>query len=95
MLWVAAGGKSFFVTFAALSSAGTAGRNNSVIVVIAPLKAQITEQVAKANALFKTAGSTATAVELSGDNRHAHNDILNKLQLRNDMRLLYSASLIA
>ena len=83
------------MTFAALSSAGTAGRDHSVIVVIAPLKAQITEQVAKANALFKTAGSTAKAVELSGDNRHAHKDILNQLQLRNDIRLVYSASLAA
>ena len=64
-------------------------------MVIAPLKAQITEQVAKANTLFKTAGSTATAVELSGDDDHEHRDVLKKLQRRKDIRLIYSASLIA
>lgn len=94
MLWLAAGGKSFFVTFAGLlgSSSGTAG---SIIVVIAPLKAQVAEQVSKANALFRSAGSTATAVDLSGDNRPEHSDELNKLLLRANIRLVYSASLIS
>ena len=93
MLCVAAGGKSFFVTIAALL--GSSGCRDSVIVVIAPLKAQITEQVSKANAIFRRADSTATAVELSGDNTHEHGGILNELELRNNIRLVYSASLMA
>ena len=82
------------MTFAGLlgSRPGTAG---SVILVIVPLKAHITEHVAKANALFKDAGSTATAVELSGDNRNKHSGILDQLLQRTDIRLVYSASLIA
>lgn len=78
------------MTFAGLldSRPGTAG---SVILVIVPLKAQIAEQVANANALFRGAGSTATAVELSGDNCDKHSGILNQLLLRTDIRLVYSA----
>jgi hypothetical protein len=91
VLSVAAGGKSFFVTLAALL--GTC--HGSVFVVIAPLKAQVTEQVPKANALFKRAGSTARAVDLSGDTRQEHNRILNRLKLRDGIRLVYSASLMA
>ena len=94
--WVSAGGKSFFVTVAALiGNSGTAGCHASVIVVIAPLKAQITEQVYKANALSRRAGSSATAVGLSSDNHHVHIGLLNKLMLRSDICLVYSASLMA
>lgn len=96
VLWVAAGGKSFFITIAALlGNSGAACCHASVIVVIAPLQAQIIEQVSKANALFSRAGSTATAVELSGDNQHKHIGILDRLELHGDIRLVYSASLMA